>query len=54
MTQNGDFVEIQGTAEKQPYTRKELNLMLDLAHQGINEIIEKQRQILLEPAPQDR
>ena len=37
----GDFglVEMQGTAEGAPFTRGELNAMVDLAQQGIQELI---------------
>jgi len=39
MTENGDFIEIQGTAEGQPFSGKELNDMLELARKGIEKII---------------
>ena len=39
MTGSGDFVEIQGTAEQQPFTRDELNQLMDLAQKGIGELI---------------
>ena len=41
----GDFglVEMQGTAERAPFTRGELNAMVDLAQQGIQELIGIQR-----------
>ena len=41
----GDFglVEMQGTAEGAPFTRGELNAMVDLAQQGIQELIGIQR-----------
>ena len=34
MTSGGGFVEIQGTAEGMPFTRTELNSLLDLAEKG--------------------
>jgi ribonuclease PH len=42
---NGDFglVEMQGTAEGAPFTREELNAMVDLAQQGIQELIQIQK-----------
>ena len=49
MTENGGFIEIQGTAEKNPYTKKELDQMLELAHEGISKIIQKQRNTLNQP-----
>jgi len=39
MTAEGKFIEVQGTAEKEPYDRRSLNAMLDLAEQGIREIL---------------
>ncbi|MBF5040535.1 ribonuclease PH [Methylophilus sp. VKM B-3414] len=38
MTGNGGFVEIQGTAEGEPFARETMNQMLDLAAKGISEI----------------
>ncbi len=43
MTQQGGFVEIQGTAEEAPFTLEEQQKMLELAQKGIKEIIEKQQ-----------
>src|SRR3982750_1099509 len=42
---NGEFglVEMQGTAEGVPFSRGDLNAMLDLAQQGIRELIEIQK-----------
>lgn len=39
MTENGRYVEIQGTAEKQSFSREELNEMLEIAHDAIQAII---------------
>src|SRR6201987_3402324 len=39
MTASGRFVEVQGTAEGAPFTRSELDSLLDLAGQGIAEIV---------------
>jgi ribonuclease PH len=47
MTSSGKFVEIQGTAEDGAFSREENNLMLDCAWNAIQEIFEKQRQVLL-------
>lgn len=46
MTGRGLLVEVQGTAEKAPFTRSELDQMLDLAHKGIEELIDLQRQAI--------
>lgn len=46
MTGNGKFVELQGTAEEYPFTRDEMNKLIELAENSISEIIEIQKQIL--------
>jgi len=46
MTGSGGFVEIQGTAEGEPFKRNEMNAMLDLAQEGISELIAKQKTAL--------
>lgn len=46
MTGKGGLIEIQGTAEGQSFSRQQLDAMLDLAHQGIEELINLQRQVL--------
>ena len=43
MTAAGEFIEIQGTAERGAYTRAQLDQMLDLAERGIREIFEIQK-----------
>lgn len=42
MTENGGFVEIQGTAEGEPFDRVAMNALLDLASGGIKTLIAKQ------------
>jgi ribonuclease PH len=46
MTEEGRIIEIQGTAEKDPFTRQELNIFLDLAGKGIKELIDNQKDSL--------
>lgn len=46
MAENGDFIEVQGTAEGTPFSRQELDVMLELAEKGINELLAAQRQVL--------
>jgi len=46
MTGNGRFVEVQGTAEKQPYTAEQLQALLGLGTQGIAQLIQAQRTAL--------
>ena len=50
MTGSGEFIEIQGTGEERPYTRIELNSMLEKAEKGINELIDYQKDVLGELA----
>ena len=42
MTGAGHFVEVQGTAEGVPFTRKEMDQLLALAEKGITELVELQ------------
>lgn len=46
MNDQGQFIEIQGTAEAKPFHMDELMAMLELAKTGINQIFEYQRSIL--------
>lgn len=48
MVDDGRLVEVQGTAEGEPFTHMELLQLLDLAHQGIEQLIETQRKALAE------
>ena len=51
MTESGRFVEVQGTAEGQPFRRDQLDALLDLATLGIEQIIKQQNQLLADPPP---
>jgi ribonuclease PH len=46
MTGKGGFVEIQGTAEGEPFSHEDMTAMLALAHAGIKELSLKQKQAL--------
>lgn len=46
MNQQSGFIEIQGSAEAEPFSREQSVTMLELAEKGIGEIIQKQQQIL--------
>ncbi|WP_422444913.1 ribonuclease PH [Thermoanaerobacterium sp. DL9XJH110] len=46
MTDRGQIVEIQGTGEAFPFTRQDLDEMLDLAQKGIYELIDIQKKII--------
>jgi ribonuclease PH len=50
ITASGRFVEVQGTAEEEPFTEQELDAMRALAMQGCRELAELQRRALLERA----
>jgi ribonuclease PH len=49
MTESGRFVEVQGTAEGQTFSRDELEQMLGLAEKGVTELIARQRALLAGP-----
>ena len=46
MTADGGFVEVQGTAEGEPFSRDAMNAMLDLAALGITQLITQQNEVL--------
>ena len=46
MTGGGTLVEVQGTAEGEPFSRKELDTLVDLAADGIAQLVEIQRSAL--------
>ena len=46
MTGAGRFVEVQGTAEGEPFTREQMSKLLDLASSGIAELVAAQRSAL--------
>ena len=46
MTESGKIVEIQGTAEGEPFSEEEFNQLLQMGKQGIKEIIAKQKEAL--------
>ena len=46
MNEQGQFVEIQGTAEKQSWTQDQMAHMMDLARQASASLIEKQKEIV--------
>lgn len=45
-TDTGEIVEVQATAEKKPFSRKQLNSLLSLADKGIKELIQIQKDVL--------
>ena len=46
MTQKGEFIELQGTAEDKPFTRAQADDMLVLAEKGIAELVAMQKTAL--------
>jgi ribonuclease PH len=46
LTDKGEFVEIQGTAERRPFGEAALSDLLGLGRKGVFELIEHQRQVL--------
>lgn len=47
MTDTGQIVEIQGTGEAFPFTREDMDELMDLAQKGVRELIEIQKKILI-------
>lgn len=45
-TGDGRFIEVQGTAEREPFTEEQMNQLLGLARKGISQLIEIQRATL--------
>lgn len=48
MTDKGEFIEIQGTGEEEPFSKQDYNNMIELAEKGVRELIELQRKVLSE------
>src|SRR5574343_262887 len=46
MTGQGGIVEIQGTAESEPFTREQMNVLVDLAQAGIRNLVAAQTRAL--------
>lgn len=46
MTSGGEFIEIQGTAERKPFSKEQMDKLLDLAKNGIMDLIGIQRDLL--------
>jgi ribonuclease PH len=46
MTDEGQFVEVQGTGEDAPFTQRQMSAMLKLARKGIAELIAIQKKVL--------
>ena len=46
MTGSGKFIEVQGTAESTPFTKKQMERMSDLAQHGIKELLKAQKKVI--------
>jgi ribonuclease PH len=46
MTETGKIIEVQGTAETEPFSFEELQQMMDLGRHAIREIIDEQKRVL--------
>jgi ribonuclease PH len=46
MTGSGLFIEVQGTAERVPFNKEQLDQMTELAANGIQKIIERQKEVV--------
>ncbi len=46
MTGSGEFIEIQGTAEKKSFSKAQMDKLLDLAKKGIEDLIDTQKSLL--------
>ena len=46
MTGEGEFVEIQGTAELKPFSRETIDAVLALAEKGIRQLFQAQKEAL--------
>ena len=46
MTGAGKFIEVQGTAEAAPFTRRQMEKMAELAEQGIKELLKTQKKVI--------
>ena len=49
MTESGKFIEVQGTAEGEAFSRDELDALLVLAEKGINELVALQHSVIAQP-----
>ena len=46
LTGSGGIVEVQGTAETEPFSREQLNELQDLAHQGVEALTKMQNEAI--------
>jgi ribonuclease PH len=46
MTGSGEFIEVQGTAERKPFKKEQMDELLSLAQKGISDLVEVQKGLL--------
>ena len=46
MTDEGEFIEVQGTGEESPFSRKDLDELLALGEKGNKQMIQIQKDVL--------
>jgi len=46
MTGSGKFIEVQGTAESAPFTRRQMERMAEIAQAGIKELMKAQKKVI--------
>ena len=46
MNENLDLIEVQGTAEEKPFSKEEFSTLINLAENGIKDLISLQREII--------
>ncbi|MFA5038603.1 MAG: ribonuclease PH [Candidatus Omnitrophota bacterium] len=46
MVSNGNFIEVQGTAERKPFSKEQMDSLLQMAQKGIMRLIEMQKDLL--------
>ncbi len=46
MTGSGKFIEVQGTAESAPFTKKQMERMAEIAQTGIKQLVKAQKKII--------
>jgi ribonuclease PH len=46
MTGSGKFIEVQGTAESAPFTKRQMERMAEIAQQGIKELVKAQKSVI--------
>ena len=47
MTRDGEFVEIQGTAEGVPFSKEQLGALVECAEKALKKVFEEQERALL-------